>query len=42
VCLHRKKISISTVLAGQRLGLKEVASGVGPVSASAARKSTAA
>ena len=24
VCLHRKKINISTVLAGQRLGLKEV------------------
>jgi hypothetical protein len=24
VCLHRKKINISTVLAGQRLGIKEV------------------
>ncbi len=24
ICMHRKKINISTVLAGQRLGIKEV------------------
>ncbi|MEL7492303.1 MAG: IS481 family transposase, partial [Pseudomonadota bacterium] len=24
LCMHRKKINISTVLAGQRLGIKEV------------------
>ena len=24
ICMHRKKINLSTVLAGQRLGLKEV------------------
>jgi hypothetical protein len=24
ICMHRKKINISTVLAGQRVGLKEV------------------
>jgi len=28
VCLHRKKINISTVLAGQRLGIKEVDQGI--------------
>jgi len=27
LCLHRKKINISTVLAGQRLGIKEVDDG---------------
>ncbi len=32
VCLHRKKINISTVLAGQRLGLKEVDEGIWLVS----------
>lgn len=28
ICMHRKKISISTVLAGQRLGIKEVDDGI--------------
>ena len=28
VCMHRKKINISTVLAGQRLGIKEVDDGI--------------
>ena len=32
ICLHRKKINISTVLAGQRLGIKEVDEGVWIVS----------
>jgi hypothetical protein len=29
ICMHRKKINISTVLAGQRLGIKEVDEGIG-------------
>ncbi len=28
ICMHRKKINISTVLAGQKLGLKEVDNGI--------------
>ncbi len=32
ICMHRKKINISTVLAGQRLGIKEVDEGVWLVS----------
>jgi hypothetical protein len=32
LCLHRKKINISTVLAGQKLGLKEVDDGIWLVS----------
>ena len=28
ICMHRKKINISTVLAGQRLGIKEVEDGI--------------
>lgn len=28
ICMHRKKINISTVMAGQRLGLKEVDEGI--------------
>jgi hypothetical protein len=32
LCLHRKKINISTVLAGQRLGIKEVDDGIWLVS----------
>lgn len=32
ICLHRKKINISTVLAGQRLGIKEVDDGIRLVS----------
>lgn len=32
ICLHRKKINISTVLAGQRLGIKEVDEGIWLVS----------
>lgn len=28
ICMHRKKINISTVLAGQRLGIKEVDNGI--------------
>ena len=27
-CMHRKKINVSTVLAGQRLGIKEVDDGI--------------
>ena len=32
LCLHRKKINISTVFAGQRLGIKEVDDGIWLVS----------
>src|SRR6201982_459854 len=32
ICLHRKRINISTVLAGQRLGIKEVDDGIWLVS----------
>ena len=32
ICMHRKKINISTVLAGQRLGIKEVDVGIWLVS----------
>ena len=32
ICMHRKKISISTVMAGQRLGIKEVDDGIWLVS----------
>jgi hypothetical protein len=32
ICLHRKKINISTVLAGQRLGIKEGDEGIWVVS----------
>jgi hypothetical protein len=32
ICLHRKKINISTVLAGQRLGIKEIDDGIWLVS----------
>ena len=32
ICMHRKKINISTVLAGQRLGIKEVDDGIWLVS----------
>lgn len=32
ICLHRKKINISTVLAGQKLGIKEVEEGIWLVS----------
>lgn len=32
ICMHRKKINISTVLAGQRLGIKEVEDGIWIVS----------
>ncbi|HPF24578.1 MAG TPA: hypothetical protein PK417_13925, partial [Hyphomonas sp.] len=28
ICMHRKKINISTVLAGQRVGIKEVDDGI--------------
>jgi hypothetical protein len=28
ICMHRKKINISTVMAGQRLGIKEVDDGI--------------
>ncbi len=30
ICRHRKKTSIATVLAGQRLGIKEVNEGIWP------------
>ena len=29
ICMHRKKINISYVLAGQRVGIKEVDEGIG-------------
>lgn len=32
ICMHRKKINISTIMAGQRLGLKEVEDGIWVVS----------
>ena len=32
ICMHRKRINISTVLAGQRLGIKEVDDGIWLVS----------
>jgi transposase InsO family protein len=32
ICMHRKKINISTVMAGQRLGIKEVEDGIWIVS----------
>jgi len=32
ICMHRKKVNISTVLAGQRLGIKEVDGGIWLVS----------
>ena len=32
ICLHRKKINISTVLAGQTLGIKEIDEGIWLVS----------
>jgi len=32
ICMHRKKINISTALAGQRLGIKEVEDGIWLVS----------
>ena len=32
ICMHRKKINISTVLAGQKLGIREVDDGIWLVS----------
>jgi hypothetical protein len=32
ICLHRKKINVSTVLAGKRLGIKEIEGGIWLVS----------
>ena len=32
ICMHRKRINVSTVLAGQRLGIKEVDDGIWLVS----------
>ena len=32
ICMHRKKINLSTVLAGQKLGIKEVDDGIWLVS----------
>jgi hypothetical protein len=32
ICMHRKRLNISTVLAGQRLGIKEVDDGIWIVS----------
>jgi hypothetical protein len=32
ICMHRKRVNISTVLAGQRLGIKEVDEGIWIVS----------
>ena len=32
ICMHRKKINVSTVLAGQNLGIKEVDDGIWLVS----------
>jgi hypothetical protein len=33
ICMHRKRINVSTVLAGQKLGVKEVDEGIWIVSA---------
>ena len=35
ICIHRKKIKISTALAGQKLGIKEVDEGIWLVSSMA-------
>src|SRR5260370_39607863 len=32
ICMHRKRVNISTVLAGQRIGIKEVDDGIWIVS----------
>ena len=32
ICMHRKKINLSTVMAGQKLGIKEVEDGIWLVS----------
>ena len=32
ICMHRKRINVSTVLAGQRVGIKEVDEGIWIVS----------
>jgi hypothetical protein len=32
ICMHRKRVNISTVLAGQRVGIKEVDEGIWRVS----------
>ena len=32
ICMHRKKINISTVMAGQKLGIKEIDDGIWLVS----------
>ena len=32
ICMHRKRVNVSTVLAGQRLGIKEVDEGIWIVS----------
>ncbi len=32
ICMHRKRVNVSTVLAGQKLGLKEVDDGIWLVS----------
>ena len=32
ICMHRKRVNISTVLAGQRVGIKEVDDGIWIVS----------
>ncbi|TQV70107.1 transposase [Denitrobaculum tricleocarpae] len=32
ICMHRKKINLSTVMAGQRVGIKEVDDGIWLVS----------
>jgi hypothetical protein len=32
ICMHRKRVNISTVLAGQRVGIKEVDEGIWIVS----------
>jgi hypothetical protein len=32
ICMHRKRVNVSTVLAGQRLGIKEVDDGIWLVS----------
>ena len=32
ICMHRKRVNVSTVMAGQKLGIKEVDEGIGIVS----------
>jgi hypothetical protein len=41
ICMHRKKINVSTVMAGQRLGIKEVDDGIWLIYCPAGKRSAA-